>query len=131
MKKIWDFEGNGENYIGDFYKIFKEYSIGLNNSQDVIESNIDVRINRNSEAVFTIISEGFNLIEATVKFDGKVNIKVNSLTKIESKSLKIEDVEDYLDMVIKSKEMGSLISHLMRVSKINKNGKWKGSELEI
>ena len=114
--KIWNFEGNGNNYISEVYEILKKYSDGLNTSQSVLISNIDVIINDNSEAVYLMrLDNGYSLMSCLVKFDGTVNLEINYYKEKGNYILKIGEIEPFLDEVIKSNKMGSLLSFLMRV----------------
>lgn len=116
--KIWNFEGNGENYISDVSKILKKYSDGFNESQKALTARIDARVNDKSEAVFSLnLDNGFNLITCTVKFDGYVKLEINYYRDKIKETLKIGEIETLLDEVIKSDKMASLISHLIYIKK--------------
>jgi hypothetical protein len=119
-KKIWNFEDNGETHIPDVIGLMKEYVSGFNESQKLIEAHIDASINDRSEAVIRmILDSGYVLISCTIGFDGFVEVSINYYPLMKSVRMEIRKLEEYLDKVIQSKEMGSVISHLMRVKEIS------------
>lgn len=120
MKKIWDFEGNGTNYVGDVYDLLKKYRDGLNKQQDVLKATIDTRITADSEALLIFYIGYVTIFEVIVHYTGDVSLKVNYYNKQESLKLNIDNLEDKLDSIVSSEEMGSVVSYLIKIEKLRK-----------
>jgi phosphoenolpyruvate carboxylase len=119
-KKIWDFEGNGTDYITDVYKLLEKYKDGINNQQDTLIASIDISITRNSEALLTFKFGLVTIFEIITHYTGNLDLIVSYYNRKESFSININDLETKLDSVVKSKEMGTVIAYLIKLEKLRK-----------
>jgi len=123
MGKIWDFDGNGKDYVTDVSKLLFEYKDGLNKQQKELEANIDYSINSDGEAIIKLYVSGSNIRHrdifiVEVKFNGLFDLTIHYYDLVkEEKSLTLKDLECVLDDVVKSEKMGLLIAHLIKIAK--------------
>lgn len=124
--KLWDFDGNGENYIHDVRLILSEYSDSLNKQQDTIVASIKVDVNYDSNAEFTLnINDKLGLREQKVF---TVVVFPNGMVRVTTHyygncdfvgNVKIEELDSLLEKKIKEKEMGTFLSYYMSIIKTN------------
>lgn len=125
MKKVWNIEGYGNDYVSDVYKKIREYSDGLNKSQEYIKSDISININYDSnvEIKLFVITPRCEIFKVEVESSGDLNLCLSGLRNIKRHSLiKPDELYQILDETIASDEMGSVIGHLIEVSKHNLEG---------
>lgn len=117
-KKIWDFEGNGTDYITDVYNLLKKYRDGLNSQQDTLRASIDIDITVNSEALLTFKFGYTTIFEVITHYSGNLDLTISYYMKKENFKLNVSELESKLDSVVKSKEMGSVIAYLIKLEKL-------------
>jgi len=120
MSKIWNFDGNGTDYITDVHKLLKKYRDGLNSQQDILRASIDISITRNSEALLTFKFGYTTIFEVITHYTGNLDLTVSYYMKKENFKLNVSELENKLDSITKSEEMGSVIAHLIKVEKLRK-----------
>lgn len=118
--KIWDFEGNDTDYITDVHKLLKKYRDGLNNQQDTLKATIDINITANSEALLTFKFGYVNIFEIVIHYTGSLDLIVSYYNKKENFSINTNDLENKLDSIVRSREMGTVIAYLIKLEKLRK-----------
>jgi hypothetical protein len=119
MSKIWNFEGNGTNYISDVYKILQEYKSGLE-SQCILSVNIEVSMTKRSNARYRFLVGRYNtpIFDLVVKHSGDIDMEISYYMKKNKTSTSVEKLESVLDGIINSEQMGSLIGYLIKLEQI-------------
>lgn len=122
MKKVWSFDTDETNYVSEVNTLFKKYQEGLNKSQDFLKARLDWSIDEMANAILTlsVSSQSIpqrDIFTANIRCDGLVDLAVHYYTTNKfHRSLTIKQLEQLLDEVVKSKEMGSVISYFIKVT---------------
>lgn len=123
-KKIWNFDFESENYIGDVKRILDEYKDGLNSQQDILIANIDIGINCDGEAVFTfnvndkLYVNKNTIFTLAVKHNGTIDITTHYFRDEEvNRGIPILKLDEILDEKVKSERLGSVIAYYISIIK--------------
>lgn len=124
MAKLWDFVGNGKDYVSDYMKLLKEYKDSLNEQQGYLICKLDLELSINSDflikvnvsdKLYTNVNTIFTIV---VKPNGLSDLYTHYYNKRdEIKNNDIKTLESKLDEKIKSKELGSLLSFYISLAK--------------
>ena len=117
-QKIWSITGGSE--VTKVMDLMIKYSDGLNSSQDVIKSNVEVSMETNGDPVFSILANGHLIASVRVVLNYSYSgfcmvLKLNHFKKREQNCFSFESLENTMDDAIAGDEMGSYVAHLMAV----------------
>ena len=121
MSKIWQFEDNGID-MKEIYNLMMKYSRGLNSQQHSIRSSVDVNVNYNADAEFTLkidckSNEKISIFKATTGLDGSIYLDTYFNTGQERiTGLTMTTLEELLDERVKDNRIGAIISYYISVA---------------
>lgn len=120
MSKIWQFEDNGID-MKEIYKLMMKYSRGLNSQQSSIRASVDVNVNYNADAEFTLKidckSNEIDIFKATTCLDGSIYLDTYFTTGQERVTgLTMTTLEELLNERIKDNRIGAIIAYYISVA---------------
>jgi hypothetical protein len=117
-QKIWSITGGSE--VTEVMELMMKYSDGLNASQDVLKSTLDVQVEPNGDPVFSILANGHPIASVRLVMNYSYSkfcmvLKLNHFRQREENCFSLESLENTMDDAIAGDKMGSYVAHLMAV----------------